>query len=130
MRLLSAVSSAILIAALAAPAALAQDSGRGYYGPVTPGKPDPKAKHAKAKDAKPAPAKTAATPKPAKEASAPAKPTPDVTTDGKSARGKQAAKTARTAKPNPKSKVAAAKETTGSLTAAAAERTVPPALRD
>lgn len=123
MRLLSVVSTAILIAALASAQALAQGDIHESYGPVTPAKPDPKAKAAK--PAASAPAKPAVAQKPA--ASAP-QPTTEVTTDGKSAKGKQTGKNARNAKPDAKSKVAAVKETTGSLSAPGADKL--PALRD
>ena len=123
MRLLNAVSAATLIAALASlgasPAALAQGDARENYGPVAAAKPAPKTN-----TAKPASPQAEAPKKPVKEAkpsAAPAQPTPEVATDGKAGKGKNAR--------TPKSKVAAAKpETTGSLTATAGDKL--PALRD
>ena len=128
MRLLSTVSAAMLIAALASAPAFAQSDARESYGPVTPVRAKPAATASKPAEA----AKPEAAKKPVKEAKAPTQ--PEVATDGKSASGKSASdKTARNAKgklavaKSPATKPAATKpETTGSLSAA--EKS--PALRD
>ncbi|AMN38802.1 serine protease [Rhodoplanes sp. Z2-YC6860] len=157
MRILRAVSFAILVIALASPEVFAQGDVHESYGPITPAKPvsakpAPKTKAAAKPDAPaaPAPAKAAAVQKPAKEASAPAQPAPEITTDGRAAKGRQTGKSARKAKAEPKPKTApktAASKTaapksatpkTGAPKAAAAKETAPsptnaatsPALRD
>jgi hypothetical protein len=128
MRILAAVSVAILTAALGSPAALAQGDVRENYGPVSAASTKPQPKPTAEPKVKPAP-----TAKPREAAAQPVKETAATATDGKANKAGNK-KDARNAKANAKTKVASADKSavTGSASSAASALAPqkPPGLRE
>jgi peptidoglycan hydrolase-like protein with peptidoglycan-binding domain len=136
MRILAAVSAAILAVALGSSASRAQGDARENFGPVSAAKPNPKTKAAPKATAEPkiakpreaAPPKAEAARKPVPETQAALQPANNPATDGRAGSKAGNKKDARNAKA--KTKVAAADKSDGAGSTGPASAQKPPALRD